>query len=57
MRCPKEITSDDIMNNLSDDDIIFNLASCEQNCDNYYHHCPLVQLMYDRLEKFRRFNI
>lgn len=54
MRCSKEITGDDIMNNLSDDDIVFNLASCEQNCDNYYHHCPLVQLMYDRLEKFRR---
>ena len=35
MRCPKEITSDDIINNLSDDDINFNLASCEQSCDNY----------------------
>ena len=54
MKCPKEITSDDIINNLSDDDIVFNLASCEQTCDNYYQHCPLVQLMYDRLEKFRR---
>ena len=54
MKCPKEITCDDIINNLSDDDIIFNLASCEQNCDNYYHNCLLVQLMYGRLEKFRR---
>ena len=53
MRCPKEMTSDDIINNLSDDDIEFNLASCEQSCNNYYHKCPLVQLMYDRLKELQ----
>lgn len=29
MKCPKGITYDDVLNNLSDDDIEFNLASCE----------------------------
>lgn len=53
MKCPKEITSDDIMNNLSDDDIIFNLASCEQSCDNYYHKCPLAKLMCNRLKELK----
>ena len=53
MRCSKEINSDDIINNLSDDDINFNLASCEQNCDNYYHNCQLVKLMYDRLKELQ----
>ena len=53
MRCPKEITDEDIVNNLSDDDIVFNLASCEQNCDNYYHNCPLVQLMCNRLKELK----
>ena len=50
---PKKRTSDDIINNLSDDDIEFNLTSCEQSCDNYYHKCPLVQLMHDRLKELQ----
>ena len=53
MKCPKEMTSDDILSNLSDDDIEFNLASCEQNCDNYYHSCQLVELMRNRLKELK----
>ena len=47
------MTSDDILSNLSDDDIEFNLASCEQNCDNYYHSCQLVELMRNRLKELK----
>ena len=53
MRCPKEITSNDILSNLSDNDIEFNLASCEQSCDNYYHNCRLVELMGNRLKELK----
>ena len=53
MRCLKEITSVDILHNLSDDDIEFNLASCEQSCDNYYHNCQLVKLMCNRLKELK----
>ena len=49
----QKITSDDILNNLSDDDINFNLTSCEQNCDNYYHSCQLVKLMCNRLKELK----
>ena len=53
MRCPKKMTSDDIINNLSDDDIEFNLASCEQSCNNYYRSCKLVELMRNRLKELK----
>lgn len=53
MKCSKEITSEDILSNLSDNDIEFNLASCEQTCDNYYHNCPLVELMRNRLKELK----
>ena len=53
MRCPKKITVNDILNNLSDEDIEFDLASCEQNCDNYYHSCQLVELMRNRLKELK----
>ena len=57
MKCPKEITNEDIVNNLSDNDIEFNLASCEQNCDNYYHNCQLVELMCNRLKEYTFKNV
>ena len=53
MRCPQEITTYDILSNLSYDDIEFDLASCEQNCDNYYHSCQLVKLMSNRLKELK----
>ena len=52
MRCPKKITINDILNNLSDDDIEFDLASCEQNCDKY-HKYPLAKLMCNRLKELK----
>lgn len=52
MRCPKKITVNDILNNLSDDDIEFDLASCEQNCDKCLK-CPLAKLMCNRLKELK----
>ena len=52
MKCPKKITIGDILNNLSEDDIEFDLASCEQNCDKYYR-CPLAKLMSNRLKELK----
>ena len=52
MKCPKKITIGGILNNLSEDDIEFDLASCEQNCDKYYR-CPLARLMSNRLKELK----
>lgn len=52
MRCPKKITNYDVLNNLSEDDIEFDLASCEQNCDKYLK-CPLAKLMYNKLKELK----
>lgn len=44
--CPKQIKVND---DLSADDIEFNLASCEQSCERYYG-CDTVAAMDDRLK-------
>ena len=48
--CIKEITANNILNNMSEDDLNFTLASCEMTCDRYYQ-CDTVCLMQDRLKK------
>ena len=49
---PQKITINDILSNLSDDDIEFDLASCEQHCDKYLK-CPLARLMYNKLKELK----
>lgn len=50
--CPKEVTANDVLNNMSDDDIEFTLASCEMTCDRYYR-CDTACLMQDRLKELQ----
>lgn len=47
--CAKHIKANDI-DNMSDDDLEFTLASCEQNCNKYYQ-CDTVALMQDKLKE------
>lgn len=47
--CNKNITANDILNNMSEDDLNFTLASCEMTCDRYYQ-CDTACLMLDELK-------
>lgn len=50
--CNKKIKATNILNDMSDDNLSFTLASCEQTCDRYYR-CDLATLMQDRLEELQ----
>lgn len=47
--CNKKIKSNKI-DDMSDDDLGFTLASCEQDCNKYYQ-CDTVALMQDKLKE------
>lgn len=50
--CNKEIKAENILNDMSEDDLNFTLASCEMTCDKYYQ-CDTVCLMNDRLKELQ----
>lgn len=50
--CNKRIEAKNILSNISEDDLNYTLASCEQTCDNYYQ-CDTVALMQDRLKELQ----
>ncbi len=45
--CPKELTQDDIITTLTNEDCAYNRASCDMSCDNSLNY-PLYDAMYNR---------